>query len=734
MKIFQKRPLVLVISVYFALLITFSEFIKKEATVGIYVSAVIFVCLLAVFITLSLLKRRKLAANFFTATLLSLSLLLSLCHSYTVTDGTYKKYTENYTGECELNMTVTDASYYESYHVYTALIESDGIFEKGVKCRITDTSLLLVSEGDKIRVKGVFSPIEYASCYDYGFSERLYLSFDYDPEVSEIEITGKSEFIAFLSGITEYVKITCLSFLDKDSASLSYALLSADRSLISDTVKNGFSILGISHLLAVSGLHVSVVAAIILFFADKLRINSLVKSILLLVTVGFFALICGLSASVMRALGMLVIFRISMHSGRKYDPITSLFASVFIIVFISPVSAFDISLILSFCSVLGILLLGAPVSSALSFGIRKALPNHPAVASAATFILSSVFISLSAVFASLIPSFFFFRYVSPLSFISNLIFIPITEIILFLSVILLALSFLPVLPIALGGVISLISDPLFVAAEIFSQKQYLLISLRSHLAFVLIVIATLITLILVPRVKKLSLRSFIPAICLFIILGILSPIEAKRLDSRKSISLLYTENASVILVTEGQSSALIILDSDTESLRLALENLRSEPLDINAAMLLSDSPKSISSLVYITRTRKSSLDLVALPSEGQDRLSSVADYLDTESKAELFTHISPSISFGSFEIETVSRKSDDNKAYSPLVVITVSEKKILIARGDALRIPSLLEYTEYLDCDSVIILDSARLPFDKENTVYAEKKDYFVSVFEKAEK
>ena len=206
------------------------------------------------------------------------------------------------------------------------------------------------------------------------------------------------------------------------------------------------------------------------------------------------------------------------------------------------------------------------------------------------------------------------------------------------------------------------------------------------------------------------------------------------LRKTKSISLLYTENASVILVTEGQSSALIILDSDTESLKLALESYRSEPLDINAAMLLSDSPKSISSLVYITRTRKSSLDLVALPSEGQDRLSSVADYLNTESKAELFTHISPSLSFGSFEIETVSRKSDDNKAYSPLVVITVSEKKILIASGDALRIPSLLEYTEYLDCDSVIILDSARLPFDKDNTVYAEKKDYFVSVFEKAEK
>jgi Na+/melibiose symporter-like transporter len=71
---------------------------------------------------------------------------------------------------------------------------------------------------------------------------------------------------------------------------------------------------------------------------------------------------------------------------------------------------------------------------------------------------------------------------------------------------------------------------------------------------------------------------------------------------------------------------------------------------------------------------------------------------------------------------------------APFFIRRYGKKKILIASGDALRIPSLLEYTEYLDCDSVIILDSARLPFDKENTVYAEKKDYFVSVFEKAEK
>ena len=730
MKIFQKRPLVLFISVYFALLITFSEFIKKEVTVGIFVSAVIFVCLLAAFITLALLKRRRLAVNFFTALLLSLSLLLSLCHSYTLTDGTYKKYTENYTGECNLKMTVTDASYYESYHVYTALIESEGLFDGGVKCKITDSTLLSLSEGDRILVTGSFSPIEYSSCYDIGFSDKIYLSFDYDPEISGIEIIGKNELISFISGVSEYVKITCLSFLDEDSASLSSALLSADRDLISEEVRLGFSNLGVSHLLAVSGLHVTVIAAMILFLADKMRMNSLIKSILLILTVSAFALICGLSASVIRALGMLVIFRISMHAGRKYDPITSLFLSVFIIVLISPVSAFDISLILSFTSVLGILLFGAPVSNTLSHKLKTALPNHRHVSSAISFVLSSVFISISAVFASLIPSFFFFGYISPLSPISNLIFIPITEAVLFLSILLLPISIIPVLRTALGGFISLISEPLFVLAKEFSDKQYLLISLRSSLSFVLIIVATLIMLVLVPKVKKLSYRSFIPALCLFIILGILTPIEARRLDSRKSISILYTESTSAILISEGESSALIILEGESESLKHAIAGYRSEPLKISTAVLLSSAPKSISSLVYILRTQQTSLELVAFPPSDSDRLSSASDYLAEESDASLCTLLSPSLSFGFFEIETVSRKSDDNKAYSPLVVITAHEKKILIASGDALRIPSLLEYTEYLDCDSVIVLDGTPLPFDRENITYAEKKDYFVSVFD----
>lgn len=220
-------------------------------------------------------------------------------------------------------------------------------------------------------------------------------------------------------------------YLNDEDSGLLNALLTGDRSGLSSDLQEQFDHLGISHTLAVSGLHLGILFGSLLWVFKKLSLPRIFHLPLLLPLLLAYGILVG-SASVFRAGGMLLFLFAAYPLGRLRDPLTSLFATVTAICLLSPGSVLDIGLLLSFFATWGILL----VTSVLQPKLVK-LPRFVRA------ILSALAVTGAATLFTLPFSVWYFGEWALLSPLSNLILVPLITILLYLAPILLLLAPIP---------------------------------------------------------------------------------------------------------------------------------------------------------------------------------------------------------------------------------------------------------------------------------------------------
>lgn len=181
---------------------------------------------------------------------------------------------------------------------------------------------------------------------------------------------------------------------------------------------------GIAHLLAVSGLHVGLIAAMLsrlCFFIPKERKGRIVRGAVQLAGVWGFALITGMAPSTMRAALMFSLFIVSNMLGRRTPKFNLLAATAIMTLAARPMLLFDVGWQLSYSAVAGILL-AMPVITLW----RNCLWQAAAVSSSAT--LATLPVTLAA-----------FHRIQPLFLIANVIIVPCASVILAFSLAYMAL-------------------------------------------------------------------------------------------------------------------------------------------------------------------------------------------------------------------------------------------------------------------------------------------------------
>ena len=144
------------------------------------------------------------------------------------------------------------------------------------------------------------------------------------------------------------------SIFPDDTEGFVRALLTGDRSGLSYRVRNEMSIVGISHVVAVSGMHVSLlVGAIMLLCMRRRRLAAIVSFFVMF----FFAAMLGFTPSVMRSVIMNSVMLLAPLLHRENDAPTSLSFALMVILAMNPWAIANISLQLSFGALAGILLL-----------------------------------------------------------------------------------------------------------------------------------------------------------------------------------------------------------------------------------------------------------------------------------------------------------------------------------------------------------------------------------------
>lgn len=170
----------------------------------------------------------------------------------------------------------------------------------------------------------------------------------------------------------------------EDTAEFVYAMLFGYSDVMSDDISGDFSQTGTAHLLAVSGLHVVMLAAVVDLILRKLRLPQWASlPVSTAVLVGFGAL-CGFSPSVVRSIVMLAILKLGKAIGGRYDALSSLSLSAAATLIFSPYSLFTLGFLMSYAAVYGIVLFHGSVEKGLCrLHCPKALASAIAVTVAA---------------------------------------------------------------------------------------------------------------------------------------------------------------------------------------------------------------------------------------------------------------------------------------------------------------------------------------------------------------
>lgn len=123
---------------------------------------------------------------------------------------------------------------------------------------------------------------------------------------------------------------------------------------------------GVSHILCVSGMHVGILFLllnVILGFLDKRKHGKVIKSVILLLFIWFYALITGMSPSVMRAATMFSFVIVGNGFKRHVDVYNSLLGSMMFLLLLNPNIIFEVGFQLSYLAVFSIVWLQKPLYS-----------------------------------------------------------------------------------------------------------------------------------------------------------------------------------------------------------------------------------------------------------------------------------------------------------------------------------------------------------------------------------
>lgn len=196
---------------------------------------------------------------------------------------------------------------------------------------------------------------------------------------SAISVVDSNTKLSLSERVKQHVERIVTENLDEEYSGLALAMLFGDRSSVDETVYTDFSSAGIAHLLAVSGLHVGFLIALLLAICKLIKARGYVRFAIVAVVLGFYAYLCGFSISVLRASIMALCMLFAGCIKEKYDMLNALSAAFIILLCIFPYSITTIGFQLSFSAVLAICLFARPIKTALSKFLYKGLAGTLAV-------------------------------------------------------------------------------------------------------------------------------------------------------------------------------------------------------------------------------------------------------------------------------------------------------------------------------------------------------------------
>ena len=551
MNMFEKRPLCLILCIGLGgfLLFSLENRIIRVALVGLAV-------LLGIISVILLIIKKSYIITLFSCAAILIS---SLC-SFIYFDHYFKAY-ELYNEPVEIVGRVENVTQSSSYSLRLLVdVESiNGSNNKGYRFYAYPTKAEAsgIIEGTRISFKATLSGFSDES-FSYNISRGINAYAGDIEDLTVLEQTDGSLKMRFARA-KEYVTRYIIKLSNKDTGAILSALLLGERDYLPDQLRLDFKRIGISHILALSGMHLAIISIGLEKFLSFIRIK---KKLRVGITAGFVVLymaLTGFSVSVVRAGLMLVISSALYLLSRSKDSLTSLSVAVTIICLISPNSIMDISLWLSALATFGIISFAEYSSSLAPVKTKKEKIKR--------YISLSILASIYAISCTMAISVISFGGISIFAPITTIIFSLLAEMIMYLGCFMLLIGWL--LPV--GWIIKPLSSLMTLLAGVFSSIKISYVSTAFNFVTVIVLVYTvLFYLFLILKLKKPSVALNVLVI-IYVIVNIV-PTAATVFENHKETAAYYSSSKCDQFVIRSENEVCLI-NSSQYSKNLAYTSL-----------------------------------------------------------------------------------------------------------------------------------------------------------------
>lgn len=440
-----------------------------------------------------------------------------------------------------------------------------------VRCRVSFYSSEPIEYGSRVTLNAVIHVITDSEDILYSYPDRRFVNLD-NVYIRKIEAAkGVTAAIASLRIYSRRVSKRIAAACGKKYGGILCAMLCGDTTLISKDTRTAMTRAGIGHILAVSGLHISVIAG---FTALVLRrFGKSVSFIASEAVMLLFIIFSGAKISSIRALIMMSVLLFSDLILQEYSGKESIALCIVVMSIANPYIIASPSFILSVTGVFGA---GTAASAVIdSFRIKSR-------------ILQGLMVSACAAVCTLPATISFFGEISLVSVATNFLLVPLCSAALCLSMIF-ALFGCPAFLEFLVILASKLTSIALSASEIISSLRFSWISVKAGftagwITIIVIVLGTAVSLIYLftGSIKKTS-----KAAAFAYLLAVLIMLCAANLDRRQVYLNVETQNGEfVCTVSKGESSVLVF--SDESFADRYLDGLDGNTADVEFAIILSD--------------------------------------------------------------------------------------------------------------------------------------------------
>ncbi|RLC70622.1 MAG: DNA internalization-related competence protein ComEC/Rec2 [Chloroflexi bacterium] len=265
--------------------------------------------------------------------------------------------------------------------------------------------------GDRLWIKGKL--VEPPELEEFDYREYLarqgIYSLCYPKDVGLIGEGEGSPILRLTFSLKEKLSRALALAVAEPSSSLAQAMLLGKRSELPKEIREDFQLSGIAHILAISGLHISIVAGMSLSLGAWLFGRHRPYYLLLaLLAVWFYALLTGWHPSALRAAIMGSLWAVGSWLGRQRNSFVALLLAAAVMVGIKPSVLKDVSFQLSFAAMAGLIFL-SPLFASWAY---RALGDEGKIGGGWRFIIESFSFSLGAILATLPLLAFYFHRIS----------------------------------------------------------------------------------------------------------------------------------------------------------------------------------------------------------------------------------------------------------------------------------------------------------------------------------